>query len=267
MAQRSPSYRYRPWPRAAPIRTRRTPFRLLRRFLLGLIFLGLVFGVALFTVQHVYGPGMRAEVRTLPALVHGQLAQHNDAYVAVSAISPFMRQAIVAIEDRRFYHHHGIDPQGMVRALWINLTAQHVDQGGSTLDEQLVKLAIVHDDANLRGKLRTMALAWEADQEFTKSQILEMYLNEAYFGQGAYGIGQAARVYFGTDPAQLTLPEAAFLAALPQAPSTYGAAPSSGVVVARQDTVLDDMVQSGYITRQQADAARSAHLTFAFPNP
>lgn len=267
MAQPSPTYRYRSWPHATPVKRRKKPFRRLRRFLLAIILVAMASGAAAGYLLHVYAPGLRAEARTVPALVRAQLASHNAGYVPLAQISPSLQEAIVAIEDRRFYQHPGIDPIGLLRALWVDLTAQHRDQGGSTLEEQLVKRAIVGQDTNLHDKLRTMALAWAVDQEFTKSQILELYLNAAYYGQGAYGAGSAARIYFATDPAHLTLPQATLLAALPQAPSIYGADPTSAVVVRRQHTVLQDMVTSGYISPQQAQIAERTPLTFAFPNP
>jgi penicillin-binding protein 1A len=182
-------------------------------------------------------------------------------------MSPSLRSAIVAIEDRRFYHHFGIDPLAIIRAVLVNLQQQHVDQGGSTLEEQLVKRAIVGDDRSLRAKLRTMALAWAVDQEFSKRQILEMYLNAAYYGQGAYGAEAAAHVYFGTDALHLTLPQAALLAALPQAPSIYGANPRSPTVLQRQRTVLRDMEQMGTISADQERVAEETPLQFALPNP
>jgi penicillin-binding protein 1A len=218
-------------------------------------------------VLQVYGPGLRREARTIPALVRDQLSRHDATYTPLNAISPNLRHAIVAIEDRRFYHHPGIDIFAIVRALWVNLQAEHVDQGGSTLEEQLVKRAIVHDDASIRAKLRTMALAWAVDQEFGKHRILEMYLNAAYYGQGAYGADAAAHIYFGVAPSQLTVSQAALLAALPQAPSIYGANPTSPVVIARQRTVLQHMENQGYITAQQEHVAARTRLTFAFPNP
>lgn len=218
-------------------------------------------------VLQVYAPSLRAEARTVPALVQAGLAQHNASYHSLDEISPDLRHAIVAVEDRRFYLHPGVDPLGIVRALWIDLTARHVDQGGSTLEEQLVKRAIVHQDSSLHAKLRTMALAWAVDQEFSKRHILELYLNAAYYGQGAYGAGAAAQIYFGTDAAHLSLPQAAFLAALPQAPSIYGAHPRSTAVVDRQRTVLRDMETLGYITPEKEYAAENTPLRFAFPNP
>jgi penicillin-binding protein 1A len=216
---------------------------------------------------NVYAPGLEQEAQTIPGLVRGQLAQHGAIYVRLDQMAPTLPEAIVAIEDRRFYSHPGIDPQGMVRALWVNLRAEHVDQGGSTLEEQLVKRAIVKDDTSLHAKLRTMALAWAVDQDFSKRQVLELYLNEAYFGQGAYGAAAAARTYFGTDVGHLTLPQAALLAALPQAPSIYGASLTSSTVVGRQHTVLQDMRELGYITPQQEVAAVGAPLRYALPDP
>jgi membrane peptidoglycan carboxypeptidase len=231
------------------------------------VVLGLIVLVAWTYLLQVYAPGLRQEARVIPALVRDQLTQHNAPYTPINAIAPNLQHAIVAIEDRRFYHHPGIDVLATVRALWVNLQAQHVDQGGSTLEEQLVKRAIVHDDSSIHAKLRTMAVAWAVDQEFDKRTILEMYLNAAYYGQGAYGVDAAAHTYFGTNPAELSLSQAALLAALPQAPSVYGANPTSPTVIARQHTVLQDMENQGYITAEQEHAAVHTRLTFAFPNP
>lgn len=203
----------------------------------------------------------------IPANVHAQLADHDASYVPLSSISPNLRHAIVAIEDRRFYFHPGIDPIGMIRAAWVNLNAEKVDQGGSTLEQQLVKRALVPDDGTIHAKLRQVVLAWAVDQDFSKNRILELYLNAAYYGQGAYGAENAAHVYFGTDAADLTLAQAAFLAALPQAPSIYGAHPTSATVRDRQRTVLFDMAAAQYITSQQAETAADEPLHFAFPNP
>lgn len=203
----------------------------------------------------------------VPSLVLQQLALHGAAYVPYTQISPNMQHAIVSIEDRRFYHHPGVDPVGMVRAFWVNLWNKHVDQGGSTLEEQLAKRAIVHDDRTWHGKLRTIVLAWALDQDFSKHHILTMYLNEAYYGQGAYGIGSAARTYFGASAADLTIQQAAFLAALPQAPSIYGAHPRSQIVQYRYHRVLADMEAMNYITPAQEREARQSRLVLALPNP
>lgn len=233
-----------------------------------LILLLLGVGLAARTyVLSVYATSLGREVQAIPELVHRQLAGRGVAYVPFRRISPNMRNAIVSVEDRRFYHHPGIDPVGMVRAFWVNLLNRHVDQGGSTLEEQLAKRAIVHDDRSWHEKLRTIALAWAIDQEFSKHEVLALYLNEAYYGQGAYGVGAAARIYFGTTASALTIQQAAFLAALPQAPSIYGAHPRSEPMRYRFRRVLADMEAMGYITAGEEQTAKNKPLVLALPNP
>jgi membrane peptidoglycan carboxypeptidase len=255
--------------RPQPVRfaPRKKRFRWLRRLVvLGAVLAVLGLGTRAYILQ-VYAPGLQTEAATIPSTVQAQLDQRGAAYTPLSAISPTMRHAIVAIEDRRFYSHHGIDPIGLVRAMWVNMTSQKMDQGGSTLEEQLAKRAIVGTDRSVHAKLRTLALAWAIDQDFPKWKILELYLNDAYYGQGAYGIEQGARIYFGTDASSLSVAQAAFLAAMPQAPSIYGAHPRSPAVQYRWKAVLSNMENEGYITAAQKQAAESAPLTFALPNP
>lgn len=226
----------------------------------------LFLGVRAYVLQ-VYAPGLESEAGTIPAAVQVQLGEHGAGYTRLSAISPTMQRAIVAIEDRRFYTHHGVDPIGLIRAMWVNMTAQQMDQGGSTLEEQLAKRSIVGNDRSIHAKLRTLALAWAIDQDFPKWKTLELYLNDAYYGQGAYGIEQAAHIYFATDAANLSVAQAAFLAAMPQAPSIYGAHPRSAAVLYRWRAVLASMQSQGYITAAQEQAAASTTLVFALPNP
>lgn len=252
---------------ATPARTPRRRAGFLRRvFVLLLVLLVCAAGVGVYWME-VYAPGLETEAASIPDRVHAQLQAQGERYVPLNLMSPDLRRAIVAVEDRRFYYHPGVDPVGTVRALIVNTLNNHIDQGGSTLEEQLAKRTIVGNDASLHEKLRTMGLAWAIDRDFPKSRVLELYLNAAYYGQGAYGPNAAARVYFGTDAAHLTLPEAAFLAALPQAPSLYGANPRSTLIMARKNTVLADMYENGYITFGQARAAQAAKLQFALPNP
>lgn len=223
-----------------------------------------VLGVRAYVLR-VYAPGLESEAQTVPARVHAQLAQEGAPYTPLSAMSFDLQHAIVAIEDHRFYEHPGVDPLGILRAIWLNTRDQHIDQGGSTLEEQLAKRAIVGDDRSVHEKLRTIALAWAIDQDFPKGKVLELYLNAAYFGRGAYGIGSAARVYFGTDARNLNLPQSAFLAAMPQAPSIYGAHPTSAAVHERWLQVLYNMSKDGFITPDQWASARTSPPTFVFP--
>lgn len=246
---------------------RRKRFRWLRRLLALATVASILFIGARAYVMQVYAPGLESEASRVPLAVQAELNARGAAYTPLRQISLTVRQAIVAIEDRRFYQHHGIDPIGLVRAAWVNLSQQQVDQGGSTLEEQLAKRAIVGNDRSVHAKLRTLALAWAIDQDFPKWRILELYLNDAYYGQGAYGIEQAARTYFGVDASNLSVAQAAFLAAMPQAPSVYGAHPRSAAVQYRWKAVLQSMESQGYITAAQERAAANAPLTFALPNP
>lgn len=268
MAQRSTDYRYRTRVTyAKPIKAHKKRFRGLRRLVITLLVLSVFAFIVQSYLLNVYAPGLRSEARTVPGLVRAQMQRENSPYLPITSISPYLRNAIIAVEDRRFYSHPGVDPLGIARAFWVDMTDGHKDQGGSTLEEQLAKRAIVHNDSNIHDKVRTMALAWAIDQEFSKPKILELYLNAAYYGRGAYGAQEAARIYFGIDASQLTIAQAAFLAALPQAPSIYGANPSGAPIVNRQQSVLQDMQQQGYISSAQEASAENTHLAFAFPNP
>jgi membrane peptidoglycan carboxypeptidase len=251
---------------SAPVKVRHRRFRRLRRLLVAVVILGSMLLGAWVYVQHVYAPVLESEARTIPARVNSGLAQHSSSYTPLSLVSLDLQHAIVAIEDHRFYSHPGVDPLGSLRALWVNLQNRHVDQGGSTLEEQLAKRAIVGDDRSIHDKLRTVGLAWAIDQVFPKAKVLELYLNAAYFGRGAYGPAEAARVYFGANVGRLTLSQAAFLAAMPQAPSLYGSHPNSPTVRARWTQVLYDMAKDGYITSDELSAAQHSSPSFAFGN-
>ena len=132
-----------------------------------------------------------------------------------------MKQAIVAVEDKRFYEHRGVDVRGIGRALWQDIRSQGLVEGGSTITQQFVKNAYVRNERTIGRKVREAALAWQLEQQRSKEWILTAYLNTIYYGNGAYGILQAARAYFGKKASELTLPEAALLAGIPTDPSRY----------------------------------------------
>jgi penicillin-binding protein 1A len=187
-------------------------------------------------------------------------------YVESNEIAPGMKQAIVAIEDRRFWTNEGIDLRGIGRALWQDLRAQEAVQGGSTITQQLVKFAIAQEnERTLFNKLREAALAYEITRKWSKEEILRTYLNTIYFGNGAYGIESAARTYFGNSHpgcgedgqsrcAQVLAPfEAALLAGMVASPSMYDPLTNKVVAKQRRDLVLQRMLEQGYITREQYD--------------
>jgi penicillin-binding protein 1A len=166
----------------------------------------------------------------------------NRRVVQSEQIADVMKQAIVAVEDRRFYQHRGIDIRGIVRALWDNLRNKKVVEGGSTITQQFVKNAYTKGQRSFGRKLKEAALAWQLEQQWSKDRILTAYLNTIYFGNGAYGVEQAARVYFDHSAARLTLAEAALLAGIPADPTRYDPVTNPRNARARRRVVLEDML-------------------------
>jgi len=163
-------------------------------------------------------------------------------------IPSVVRDAFVAAEDSEFYRHRGIDLKGISRAFFANLRAGDVVQGGSTITQQVVKSLLLTPERSYRRKLREVLLSLKIERELSKDEILYLYLNQIYLGDGNYGIGAAARSYFGKDPSELTLPEAALLAGLPKAPSRYSPTRNAEGALTRQRYVLTRMLEEGYIT-------------------
>jgi penicillin-binding protein 1A len=175
-------------------------------------------------------------------------------------IAPIMKQAIVAIEDKRFYEHRGVDLRAIGRALAADIENKAVVQGGSTITQQFIKNAYVEDQRSVARKLKEAALAWQIEQRKPKDWILTAYLNTIYFGNGAYGIGQASLTYFQKPASQLTLPEAALLAGIPRDPARYDPVTNPTAAKERRRVVLDQMLQQGIIAPDQHSAARSAAM-------
>jgi penicillin-binding protein 1A len=184
----------------------------------------------------------------------------NRKVVPSDQIADVMKQAIVSVEDKRFFEHHGIDLHGILRALWADLTNQKVVQGGSTITQQFVKNAFTGDERSFGRKLKEAALAWQLEQQWSKDRILTAYLNTIYFGNGAYGIEQAAEVYFREHASALTLPQAALLAGLPADPTLFDPVTHPDEARARRNFVLNDMLAQQDITDAQYMAALKSPL-------
>jgi len=197
---------------------------------------------------------------TILAVLRGSQSR---VLVGSNDISGFMKQAIVATEDKRFYEHRGIDVRGMFRALWADIRHKGAVQGGSTITQQFVKNELTGGARSITRKLREAALAWQLEQRWSKDKILTAYLNTIYFGNGAYGVERAARTYFGHTASKLTLPEAALLAGIPEDPSLYDPVTHPGIARSRRATVLGLMLQQGVIA--PADYRRA--LRAPMPKP
>jgi len=176
--------------------------------------------------------------------------------VPLSAVAPILRQAVVVTEDERFYHHHGIDLIGVLRAVPYDLTHFSLAQGASTITEQVAKLDYLGgNDHSPWRKLEDATVALKLEQHYSKEEILAAYLNSAYFGDGAYGVSQASEQYFGLSPARLDLARASLLAGLIQAPTAYDPLVHPQAARERQAEVLRSLVRDGIATSAEARAA------------
>lgn len=185
--------------------------------------------------------------------------------VTAADVPTHLAQAVVSIEDRRFYSHLGVDPLGILRAAWRNWQAGGTREGGSTITQQLARLMFLSPDQNLRRKIQEAVIALWLESQLSKEEILLRYLNTAYFGSGAYGVDAAARRYFAKPTKELSLAEAAMLAGLVRAPSQLAPTRNLGGAKERADTVLQAMVDTGVITAEQAEAARSQPVNLRVP--
>ena len=197
--------------------------------------------------------------------VHGNLittvhSSENRLPVPISEVPKNLQNAFVATEDSRFYSHHGIDPIGILRAIWVNIAHSGVAEGGSTITQQLARNAFLTQDRTLKRKVSEALLALKIEQHYTKQEILEMYMNQIYFGQGAYGVQSAAHTYFGKNVQDLTLAQCALLAGLPQSPNYYSPFNNLEASKNRQSIVLGQLVKYDYINQATADKAKEADL-------
>ena len=170
------------------------------------------------------------------------------------------KQAFIAAEDRRFYDHNGVDVWGIGRALVRNVRTGAVREGASTITQQLARTVFLSQDRTITRKLKEAALAYKLERQLSKEQILEQYLNYVYLGASAYGLADAAWVYFSKTPDQLNLQEAALIAGLPPAPSVYSPLVNPELALERRGIVLNRMEQAGFITASEAEQARSSPL-------
>ena len=175
--------------------------------------------------------------------------------LSLKELPPYLPQAFIAIEDRRFYSHYGVDPLGIVRALGMNLLHRGVSQGGSTLTQQLAKNLFLTQERTITRKLQEFVLAFWLERKFSKQQILELYLNRVYFGAGAYGVEAAAQRYFGKSARQVTVAEAALLAGLVKSPSRLAPTRNPDGAERRAQIVLVAMADSRFITERMAELA------------
>jgi penicillin-binding protein 1A len=198
-----------------------------------------------------YRPPLASVVHDRHGRVIGQFFVQRRRLVRLDDVPPHLVQAFVASEDGRFFQHGGLDVAAILRALWTNLRDGRIEQGASTITQQMVKNVLLTPDRTWTRKLREMLLAVEVERRLSKEEILLIYLNHIYLGNGSYGIGDAARSYFGKDVSEVDLSEAALLAGLPQRPSAYSPVRHPEAAEARRRYVLERMLEQEAITPEE----------------
>ena len=251
---------------ARPPRPRRRVWRIAKWcavFVLWLVVLGAGFvgyyGHDLPDTEHLTGPETPLAITVLAA-DGSEVATVGEMWgelIPAEEMAPVLLQAVLAIEDRRFFTHGGIDAFGVIRAAWQNAVEGRVVAGGSTISQQVAKLVFLSPERSVKRKIQEAMLAFWLEREFTKQEILTIYLNRAYFGAGAYGVDAAARRYFGRSAHDLDVAQAAMIAGLLKAPSRYS--PANDLKLARQRAglVVDAMVDAGFLTESEGKAAKA----------
>lgn len=207
-----------------------------------------------------YRPKIPLRIYTADHVLIGEFGDERRDVVHIADVPPYLKQAILAIEDARFYDHGGVDPAGVVRAGMAALTNGHATQGASTITMQVARNFFLSSEKTYTRKIYEMMLAYKIESELTKDQILEVYMNQIYLGQRAYGFASAARIYFGKSLKEITLAEAAMLAGLPKAPSAYNPVVNPERAKLRQQYILQRMLELGYIAQAQYEAATKEPL-------
>jgi len=205
-------------------------------------------------------PGLQSQVLSSEGELLYAVATEHREFVQLEKIPRALRDAVIAVEDREFYGHVGIDPRAILRAAKADLLAGRAVQGGSTITQQLARNVYLTRTRTLARKLAEAVLALQLERAYTKPEILELYLNQIYFGEGAYGVQLAAKTYFGKDVWDLDLSECAVLAGLPKRPEYYSPFKDEQRGIDRRNLVLTLMAEQGYVKPEEAETAREAGL-------
>jgi penicillin-binding protein 1A len=210
-----------------------------------------------------YAPASGTRIYAGDGSFIAEYASEHRIITPINDIPPMVVHAFLAAEDRDFYNHNGVNPLAILRAALADIVRYKRGQrplGASTITQQLVRHFLLTNEVSVSRKIKEALLAYRIENQLSKDRILEIYLNEIYFGSGAYGVSAAADTYFGKTLGQLTVAEAAYLAALPKAPNNYNPQRNAPAAKARRDWVIDGMADEGWITRADADAAKAVPL-------
>lgn len=230
-------------------------------FLISILFAGVFSAAGFFFIASRNLPSVQSLRAYTPSLVTriwsddnkiiGELYVEKRVLVPFKSIPLYLKEAVIAVEDDSFYSHSGLDYKGILRAFWVNLRALDIRQGGSTITQQLARSLFLTPEQNIMRKIKEAILARRIEDVLSKDEILELYLNQIYFGRGAYGVQAASIMYFGKDVRELTLSESALLAGIIRSPAEYSPYAHPDRAKVRQQVVLKRMLEEGYIREEQ----------------
>ena len=223
-------------------------FKRLFLIVIAIIFaFSLLFGISGYTMY-------KKAVSKVPLSTKVAEVRANENFVTYNNLPEDLVNATIAVEDHRFREHGAIDPIGIARAMTSNIKAKNAVEGGSTITQQVAKnLYFMEETDGFNRKPAELIMSYHLEKNYSKEEIFELYVNTIYYGNGYYGIKEAANGYFNKDPKDLSLSECTLLAGVPNAPSVYAPTVNMDLCISRQKKVVQDMVKHGYITQEQAD--------------
>ena len=225
--------------------------KIFKKIIIILLVLILLAGIIGFIVGYsVYSDALKEK----PLVSRMDEIENDEHFVPFSELPKNYINAVVAVEDHRFYDHGPIDFIAIGRAIWVNVTSFELREGGSTITQQLAKNVILSQDETATRKLGEIVAAFDIEKNYSKDDILALYVNTCYFGEGYYGIYDASIGYYNKEPKDLTLDEATMLAGVPNAPSVYAPTVNPDLAKKRQEHVLNKMVEYGYISKEEANS-------------
>ena len=225
--------------------------KLFKKILVVLLILILVAGTVCFIIGYsTYSKALDEK----PLITRIEEIENSDNFITFSKLPKNYLNAVVAVEDHRFYDHGPIDLIAIARAIWVNVSNWELREGGSTITQQLAKNVVLSQEETASRKLGEVIAAFDIEKNYSKDEILTLYVNTCYFGDGYYGIYEASMGYYNKEPKDLNLDEASMLAGVPNAPSVYAPTVNPDLARKRQEHVLEKMVEYGYITQEEANS-------------
>jgi len=211
----------------------------------------------------VYSPSAVTRIYSADNQLLAELFAERRDPVSLTAMPDYLKQALITTEDRKFYTHSGVDIKGIARAIVRDIQAREFVEGASTITQQLTKTLFLTNKKTITRKIKEAILAFQLERRYTKDEILTLYLNQVYFGSGAYGVESAAQLFFGKPVSKLNLPESALIAGMPKAPSRYSPLVNLDLATRRRNIVLKQMRVTGLLTEQQYREAADSPVRLA----